>query len=407
MNCPQCDKRLGDLPKPIYCSCGFVVGGPEPTSSYARRTEEPRKPRIPIPDLETNAITCRRNNCGKYLEELDACKYLVDMGRLGKVSFLDGKPSIECPHDPPQWVAEEDSFPTLAAPWVTEVRLLQDAEILLDKLASLEIARIVGVPRSGMIPASFLATRLGVHLASLTTEGIAELSSGLRYRNTQQPEGLTIVVEDSSASGWSINEIKAKLGQENIKYAAVYVTPSASKRLDFYGRILPLPHWFSWNIFGNDRLLEGFNIATDFDGVLCPDCPAEMDDNGERYVQWMASTRCKIRTHTNTIPFIITARLEKYRAETEKWLARNKVAYGKLVMGPWATQAERHNNCIGTWKRRMAETVGARMFIESDDHQARIISTGWEPPVVCTDSQTCYVNGVGPQWRLRSDRPAW
>src|SRR5690606_13414821 len=118
---------------------------------------------------------------------------------------------------------------------------------------------VVGVPRSGMIPASFLAIRLGVPLATISkNRKLVETSTGLRLRDVEKPSGTILFVEDSSASGFSIGEIRREFGHlRNAKFTAVYATPKATQNLDYYGRILPMPHWFQWNIFGNRHLMKG------------------------------------------------------------------------------------------------------------------------------------------------------
>ena len=301
----------------------------------------------------------------------------------------------------------DDQFPTLAAPWVTENKLVKDIQILFSKISHLNIERVIGVPRSGMIPASILSVKLGVPLGSVSNDGIINLSSGIRLRGSIKSKGLTVIVEDSSATGWSINELKNKIDLKDTIFAAVYVTPSSEKRVDYYSKILPLPHWFSWNIFGNINLLHGFNIGTDMDGVLCSDCSFENDDDGERYLNWIKDVPSKIRILDNPIPFIITARLEKYRKETEKWLLKNHIKYGKLIMGPWETKEERNKYCMGTYKLEKIKENFLQLFIESDDIQARIISRNWKQPVICTDSETSYVNGIGPKWRNVDDEASW
>lgn len=351
--------------------------------------------------MQTYCINCKKNiyskknsfpifcNCGQVINE-----------KIVEPPF-DGY--IECNICP----TIEDQFKTLAAPWVTETRLIEDSKILLGKISHLDIERVIGVPRSGMIPASVLATSLGVPLGSISKDGIIDLKVGIRMRSLPKPKGLTVIVEDSSASGWSISEIKKYIDTKNCIFIAVYSTHSASSKLDYYSKILPLPHWFSWNIFGNDKLLNGFNIGCDFDGVICKDCPIIDDDDGERYLKWMRTSIPKFRTLEREIPFIITARLEKYRKETEEWLLKNKIKCKTLIMGPWKSQIERNGYCIGSWKLENIIKNNIHLFIESDDYQARVISKGISKPIICTNSETCYVDGIGPQWKNEEYEYIW
>lgn len=148
--------------------------------------------------------------------------------------------------------------------------------------------------------------------------------------------------------------------------------------------------------------MQGFNIGTDFDGVLCEDCPVADDDDGERYVNWMRSVKPILRPGPGPIPVIITARLEKYRGLTEEWPARHSIKCDRLIMGPWNSLAERATVCIGSWKREMAEAAGCRMFVESCWIQTQVMSSQWDRPVICPAKKTTLVRGQGPQWTTLS-----
>lgn len=351
--------------------------------------------------MQIYCLNCKKN----IYTHKESFPVFCDCGQVirEKIEETTDKDYIECNLYP----TFEDQFETLAAPWITEERLIKDTEILFGKISHLDIEKVIGVPRSGMIPASILSIKLGVPLSSTTKEDIIDLGAGLRLRDSIKSKGLTVVVEDSSASGYSINEAKKIIGTKNCIYVAVYSTPSMSTKLDYYGKILPLPHWFSWNIFGNNRLLDGFNIGCDFDGVICNDCTLEQDDDGEKYIEWIRNSQPKFRTLHNKIPFIVTARLEKYREETEKWLHKHKIRFDNLIMGPWKSQIERNGKCIGSWKLEQIRKYHIQLFIESDDIQAKIISNGIEKPIICTDTETCYVNGLGPKWRNDTYKTSW
>ena len=73
---------------------------------------------------------------------------------------------------------------------------------------------------------------------------------------------------------------------------------------------------------------------------------------------------------------IVTARLERYRPETEAWLARAGIAYDRLVMLDLATDAERRRTRPqGRFKAAVfAADAGAALFVESESWQAREIA---------------------------------
>lgn len=373
-----------------------------------------RSSRLPIVEASARRAICLA--CEHYGLHSRRGDQIEGCGLLAKPCSVDRRrldPQWTGPTGRNCWPAADSSvlcnapefFPTMAAPWVTERRLLEDAHLLVEKLAQLRIREIVGVPRSGMFAASYIALRLDVPLRAMGETGIVEIAQGMRVRGRAPIDGATIIVEDSSASGTSIREIKRKLGPDpRFRYAAVYATPSASRRLEHYARILPLPHWFCWNLWGNDHLLGGFNLGTDFDGVLCPDCSIEDDDDGDRYRRWMRSVPAKFRATAYEIPVVVTARLERYRQLTEDWLRRHHFRVGRLVMGPWSDPRERSLEAVAQWKRDQIVAHGCRLFVESSDPIARRISQLWDGPVISTDGETSYVSGRGPQWPIPS---AW
>ena len=393
--CVICKKeRRGPLP--IRCRCGQVIGQVS-TSSVPSATYY-YSPAHTVYPTKNNATICRTNNCGHYNKSSDTCQQIIDLAALkgqtkaGYISYIERHPQTNCPAESPQWprnATGPDHFPTLAAPWVEVEDLITATKLLLSQLIPLQIARIVGVPRSGMIAASFLATALNVELWGLHDGELQPLSSGLRLRDQSTPESITLVVEDSSASGDSINEVKSKFADRDYKYAAVLVTPQATQNLDYWGKILPLPHWFAWNLYGNQSLSEGFKISTDIDGILNPDCLAENDDDGPRYLAWMRSVKPLIR---NNYPFkaIITARLEKYRSTTETWLTRNNILYDRLIMYP--SESLPRGDVIA-WKREQVIAIGSNVYIESDPHQACEMSRGFSGTILCPPAKTSFYEG--------------
>ena len=282
-------------------------------------------------------------------------------------------------------------FPTLAAPWLNGEDLMRCSFLLLQKLIPYNISKVVGIPRSGMIVASFLATHLNTPLYTLYDNEIIPVQTGLRWNSVENfdDSGLTLIVEDSSASGFSINKFKRKFGTDNIKYVAAIASPNSIRYLDYYGEILRLPHWFSWNFFGNKSIMIPYRVTTDMDGLLCEDCTQEQDDDGEKYIDWMQSVKPILR---NIFPFtaIITARLEKYREITEEWLNTNNILYDKLIMYP-SNSLPRGD--IVAWKKEKIKECKSMIYLESDPVLARHISINLSTAILCPPAKCGFFNG--------------
>lgn len=289
--------------------------------------------------------------------------------------------------------------PWPAASFTPETTILWDEDLTRDSLtlAGLiarrwpEVDGIAGVPRSGMIAASHIATNLGLPLYELSKGALEKLGGGRRMKRAIRHEQTRIVaVEDSVNSGWSMtNAVGPQRDPRVIGTATVYCTPTGFDKVDLYAVALPLPHWFTWHMFGSN-LLSRCPTGFDFDGILGHDCTREQDDDGEMYLDFLRNVPPRWLYRGGSISAIITARLGKYRGETEAWLARHRQEYGKLIMGPWQDLRERRKHCIGTWKAEMCREHGLGLFVESDPRQAEIIQKRAGIPVMCPPARRVF-----------------
>ena len=235
------------------------------------------------------------------------------------------------------------------------------------------ISGIAGCPRSGMYAAAKLAILAGVPLWAADEHGPPrQLGHGQRLGAAKAKHGgPLVVVEDSTHTGASLARAM-RHAQPGTLSAVVYASPHAKTRPDIVGQWLPGPHFFEWHYFGS--ALASITCF-DMDGVFCDDCPAGDDDDGPRYAAWLAAVQPRSLPRTYPVGAIVTARLERYRPQTEAWLQRHGVSYEHLVMGPWATKAARVN--VGRWKADHYERFASHiMFIESNPRQAAEIHAG-------------------------------
>jgi uncharacterized HAD superfamily protein len=251
-----------------------------------------------------------------------------------------------------------------------------------------DVAGIAGCPRSGMRAACDVALRLGVPLYEASFDGLKPCGGGggSRIRSTKihgprkSFDGPIVIVDDSTCSGGAIQEFKASPTLSDLPIYVVYAASPGRHLVSGYAVRKELPHWFDWNMMNNGIVLRS-GVGTDFDGVLCPDCTVEDDDDGERYIAWMESVKPIRFPRDYRVPFIITARREVYREITEQWLAKWTINYGELVMFP-GTFAERSVTDIGHWKAEQCDRLGVGLFIESDYRQACRIAEIRRKPVV-------------------------
>ncbi len=86
--------------------------------------------------------------------------------------------------------------------------------------------------------------------------------------------------------------------------------------------------------------------------------------------------------------WLVTSRLEKYRAQTEEWLERHKVQYGELRMMQYPDMAARRAaRAYARFKSDIYLETGAWLFVESDAALAVQIAQLSGRSVFCTETR--------------------
>lgn len=185
----------------------------------------------------------------------------------------------------------------------------------IDDFRNLECDLIVGIPRSGMIPAALIALFLNKPFCDIDTFLDDKMfSSGHRFKNLVIKNKKVLVIDDSISSGAAINEVKNKLKCKTdwtIVYAAIYARQKSTNMIDFYGELVEGDRVFEWNMFQHANILN--MTCMDIDGVLCENPP--IDDDGPLYHEYLISAKPKFLPNVK-IKTLISCRLEKYRPET-------------------------------------------------------------------------------------------
>ena len=265
-----------------------------------------------------------------------------------------------------------------------------------------DIDLVVGIPRSGLLAANIIALYLNLPLTD-----ISSLAEGKIYptgRTRQKQEWVNnisqarkiLVVDDSSGTGKSIQEAREKLSSTDfyskIIFMTVYVCEASRKVPDIYFETVEMPRMFEWNYIHHSALK---NSCFDIDGVLCPDPTEEQNDDGEKYIDFIRNVPARF-VPTFEIGYLITSRLEKYRADTEYWLHKNNIRYRQLIMMNFATKEERIKS--GSHASFKAEHYRAAkksdIFIESSERQAEEIARLSGKTVFCTETHQVYTENT-------------
>lgn len=258
---------------------------------------------------------------------------------------------------------------------------------------------IVGIPRSGMIPALMLAELLNKRCADLDAfiDG-REMSSGRRGGLMRGGNiGKVLVVDDSVASGNALNAVKRRLEAMKYRYTFVYACVYAESReatslvdicFDNIWRDGEKFYRKEWNILHLFPHLASAGMW-DIDSLLCKEPPNDKDT--EAYEAYLKDAVPMI-IPTTPVGAIVTYRLEKYRDVTEAWLERNGIRYKRLVMFNAPDRVTRNRTISGGgFKGKVyAAATWARLFYESDAHQAEVISKMSGKPVFCYENGRVY-----------------
>ena len=260
-----------------------------------------------------------------------------------------------------------------------------------------DVDLIVGIPRSGMIPALMIAELLNKRCADLDTfiDGKIMASGGRSRLMRSGDIKKVLILDDTVFFGRALRKAKAKLepisGNYELIYATIYAEGKHAKEMvDIYFEEIYRPGetvWlYEWNILHHYEKKTKFAMW-DIDGLLCKDPPDDREI--ESYEKYLPNAIPMIIPTTH-VGALVTYRLEKYRDVTEKWLEKHGVDYGELKMFD-APDRDTRNQTLSPSKYKAmlyAEATWATLFIESEVRQAERIHKYSGKPVFC------YANGV-------------
>lgn len=270
-----------------------------------------------------------------------------------------------------------------------------------------DIDLIVGVPRSGMLPANLLALYLNLpytDIHSFINGFVYKAGARRQFFETSEYQKI-LVVDDSVASGSAITESKESLAHLTSKfdfqYCAVYVVPEKENSVDFALETVATPRYFQWNIFNHSSLSKA---CFDIDGVLCVDPTEAQNDDGPNYKSFLLNA-APLYIPGSKIGTLVTSRLEKYRAETEIWLEKHGVKYEALVMLDLPNMKARQKaNCHGSHKANTYRNSHHNLFVESDLKQAIAINKLTRKPVFCTENFKMIYDAESLTYNIKSGK---
>jgi Uncharacterized conserved protein len=245
---------------------------------------------------------------------------------------------------------------------------------------------IVGVPRNGLLIANVLASAMGKPLSTpdcFMRNEVWFSKDGVLPKKYHS----ILLVEDAIDLGRALNKAEEQLHQYDkdleIKKASLFVSSRAKQKVDYYYASLKGNSTiFEWNLLTATGAVFG-KLAVDMDGVLCVDCPPEVDADEDSYVKWIENVEPFLIPAFH-VDAIVTSRLEKYRPQTEKWLKANGVKYGQLIMLNLPDKTQRTYASIVDHKVKSVCSLKPNWFWESSLLEAKAINKQAKIPVLCT-----------------------
>jgi hypothetical protein len=358
--CDKCGFSLDVKTKRVFCRCGAVAevsrrrGGPIRVDTVD--TGQPI--RAAAWEIEARLQACHQ--CKEFMPSAsDRCKQ-IDLGCSKTFRATIRNTLGKCPRD--KWTP-------VIIPWHTTAELTRRAYDLAPQIPK-DVVGIVGVPRSGMIPAATIATRLHLPLYTIVDGKIEFVRGGVRALELQPTAGRLAVVEDSIGSGTQWAQMKANgVLRDEWFFVSVFVSPGNEHKAQLYDYVQGTPHLFEWNFFNGPQVTLA---ALDMDGVLCKDGQREVYDGGTRELEHLQSVQ-PLDVPRNVrfrAAGIVTARLEKYRAVTEAWLKQQGAQYRELVMWP-GKASERNLQSVAAWKVNACRELDVSFYVESDESIVR------------------------------------
>lgn len=280
---------------------------------------------------------------------------------------------------PPIGIVEESAEPRWR--WISSQQFTADCLLLAERLPW-PIRGVAGIPRSGTIVAANIACRLNVPLYAATIDRGLILLPSVRAYNLQEPEftqGPLVVVDDDTWSGRTMQDVIKGITGE-------VVTAACYSKIGNWQPDIVIRRWWSTWVCEHRFCAAPWFIAEagwDFDGIFCADCPPEDDDDGPRYLNHLQNSRRLWVPSPHEIPLVATARMEKYRGESEAWLARNGAKAKAWAMGQWPSLRERTWEGVVRLKAEAFARSGLAFFVESCPHQAEAIAREVPRPVFC------------------------
>ena len=285
--------------------------------------------------------------------------------------------------------------------YVSYEKLISDIRTNLYKIPK-DILGVIGIPRSGTIPATIISEYLNVGLTTIDSflqNGIESFNNHGNRKLKKTESNKILVVDDTCYNGNETKKNRLKLDIFNKQYEFIFMCiylegTCLIDKPDLY--LMDIRQealnseigiaLYEWNIFHNPGIIN--KTIFDLDGVICADPPDER--NTDKYIEYIKSPQTLLIPTVDKIT-ICTYRLVKYKQETINYLNSIGLCNHNLIMFYSNSYEERSKTPSYLYKAAVYNKLtDFKLFIESDDYQARKIKELTGKSVFCNTTNTMY-----------------
>lgn len=252
---------------------------------------------------------------------------------------------------------------------------------------------VVGIPRSGLLPATMLSMYLNKPLVDFDgylSDRVFDVGATKKRRNVRIDSNNSgrrnvIIIDDSVRTGHQMTLCKQsvkELGRDrldNIFWMSIFITPDSKKFVDLYLNVCKLPRIFEWNMMSSYELKFA---CMDIDDVI-----TDMKNRNGKTIKHLEP----LYIPKMTVNHLVTCRIESQREDTVNWLKKYGIKYNNLHMMNYKTIEERkRKGNHAQYKAEIYTKTKSRIFIESSLKQSRDIAKISKKPVICITDMKLY-----------------
>ena len=257
-----------------------------------------------------------------------------------------------------------------------------------------DVDLIVGIPRSGLIPASVVS--LGLNLPMTDIEGL--LAGRLAVTRLTRRIGCgalavrdcshALVLDDSIYTGSTLAVIKERIRAAQlplrVTYAAVYATPESAAAVDLFFEVCPRPRVFEWHYLHHHVLATAL-IA--LDGVLGVDSQLFNAASSTERASYLAGLQPRVRPTARILGFV-TDCVSAGQADLQAWLQRHGITFQHLILRDRVPR--RSSDSLAHKARAYRRETRATLFLDGSSGDGQRIASRSGKPVIDVRERVLY-----------------